>query len=274
MNRAQRVALAEETLRILDRGDYAAADGTHVSIRDAVDRAVAGTELYRDTDFPEQFASAPDGTGPVFELTGETTLEAAERLAGEGVADPFVLNFASARNPGGGFLSGSQAQEESLARASALYPSLNARFAFYEHNRAGTSCLYSDWMIYSPAVPVFRRDDGGLLARPYAVSFLTAPAVNAGAVRQNEPERAGAIDAVNRERARKLLWIAHRKGHKALVLGAWGCGVFRNDPAVIAAMFSGLLTGEFAGCFERVVMAIYDTTADQQVRSAFGAHFG
>ncbi|NML04983.1 TIGR02452 family protein [Sphingomonas sp. G-3-2-10] len=273
MNRSARVALSEETLAIVERGTYATADGASVSIRDAVDRAVANTELFRDGDFPERIEPERRTGRTRFELTGETTLEAAERLAGEGVTDPFVLNFASAKNPGGGFLSGSQAQEESLARASALYASQNAKFEFYDHNRAGSSCLYSDWMIYSPGVPVFRRDDGRLLDQPYFVSFLTSPAVNAGAVAQNEPQRVGEVALVNRERARKLLWLANRKRHEVLVLGAWGCGVFRNDPARVSALFHDLLTGEFAGCFEHVVMAVYDITPDRHVHAAFAGDF-
>ncbi len=171
-------------------------------------------------------------------------------------------------------MNGSQAQEESLARSSALYATQMARFELYEHNRARSTCLYSDWMLYSPGVPVFRRDDGQLLARPYPVSFLTAPAVNAGAVRQNEPDRADLIDATNRKRARKLLWVAATNGHATLILGAWGCGVFRNDPGSIARIFKDLLSGEFAGCFSRVVMAVYDTTGDQKVRGAFAPLFG
>jgi uncharacterized protein (TIGR02452 family) len=273
MNRSARVALSEETLAIVERGTYTTADGASVSIREAVDRAVMGTELYRGADFPDALDPEQRVGETRFELTGETTLEATERLAGEGIADPFVLNFASAKNPGGGFLNGSQAQEESLARASALYASQNARFEFYDHNRAGSSCLYSDWMIYSPGVPVFRQDDGGLLDQPYFVSFLTSPAVNAGAVAQNEPQRVGEIASVNRERARKLLWLANRKRHEVLVLGAWGCGVFRNDPAQVSALFHDLLTGEFAGCFERVVMAVYDTTPDRRVHAAFACDF-
>ncbi|MET0245860.1 MAG: TIGR02452 family protein [Sphingomonas sp.] len=273
MNRAARVALAEETLAIIDRGTYADEFGATVSIRDAVTEAVASARLYRDADFPTQMEVERRFAATAFELTGETTLQAAERLVGEGAKDLFALNFASAKNPGGGFLNGSQAQEESLARASALYPTQMAQFELYEHNRARSTCLYSDWMLYSPGVPVFRRDDGHLLATPYMVSFLTAPAVNAGAVWQNEPDRANLIDATNRERARKLMWVANRHGHSVLVLGAWGCGVFRNDAGAIAQMFHDLLSGEFAGCFSRVVMAVYDATRDQQVRGAFAPYF-
>ncbi|MBY8821009.1 TIGR02452 family protein [Sphingomonas colocasiae] len=274
MNRAARVKLSEETLKIIETGAYQGPRGGQVSIRDAADRALERTILFRDGDFPESPALTRITESTVFEVTGETTVSAASRILGSVDGDdPFILNFASAMNPGGGFLSGSQAQEESLARSSSLYACLMARFDMYAHNRGRSSKLYSDWMIYSPAVPVFRNDDGRLLDRPYLATFLTSPAVNAGAVRQNQPDRVGLIDATNRERARKLLWIANRNGHRVLILGAWGCGVFGNDPATIAAMFDDLLRGEFAGCFERVIMAIYDRTADNGVYKAFAARF-
>ena len=139
----------------------------------------------------------------------------------------------------------------------------------YEYNRRGSSCLYSDWMIYSPKVPVFRNDDGSLIQKPYLVSFLTSPAVNAGVVKQKEPNKIHLIEPINRERARKFLWIANKENHKTLILGAWGCGVFQNDPHQIAEMFSDLLKVELANCFERVIMAIYDTTQTRKVYKAF-----
>jgi len=41
------------------------------------------------------------------------------------------------------------------------------------------------------------------------------------------------------------------------LLGAWGCGAFRNDPEVAATTVqSWLVSPRFAGCFDRVVFAI------------------
>ena len=139
----------------------------------------------------------------------------------------------------------------------------------YQYNRRGSSCLYSDWMIYSPRVPVFRNDDGSLTAKPYLVSFLTSPAVNAGVVKQREADKVHLIEPINKERARKFLWIANQNGHKTLILGAWGCGVFQNDPQMIARIFDELLKGEFVNCFERVIMAIHDKTLTRKVYQAF-----
>jgi uncharacterized protein (TIGR02452 family) len=56
-----------------------------------------------------------------------------------------------------------------------------------------------------------------------------------------------------------------------VVLGAWGCGVFRNDPAQVADAFRTLLGpgGRFARSFEHVVFGVLDRTPGRVVREAF-----
>jgi uncharacterized protein (TIGR02452 family) len=98
-----------------------------------------------------------------------------------------VLSFASARHPGGGFLISASAQEERLCRASALYACLSACLQSYEYHRVHSDPFYSDRVIYSPAVPVFRTDRGTLLDNPYTVSFITSAAPNAGVIRRSLP---------------------------------------------------------------------------------------
>jgi uncharacterized protein (TIGR02452 family) len=270
MKKTTRIGTAKDTLEIIERGNYRNNMGKTVSIKDETDFAVKNAKIYRIEDFPSEFNLTKIKEATNFEVTDETTLEAAKRVCQENADEnPFILNFASAKNPGGGFLSGSQAQEESLARSSSLYATLTANFEFYEFNRSGHSCFYSDWMIYSPQVPVFRNDDGSLVETPYLATFLTSPAVNAGVIKQNEPDKVHLIETVNRERARKFLWLANNFGHQTLILGAWGCGVFQNDADSIAEMFAELLKGEFANCFNRVIMAIYDTTPTRKVYQAF-----
>lgn len=274
MKRATRAVVAKETLEIIEKGFYRNEMGETVSIKDETEFAVKNSEQFRPEDFPENLELQKTASATLMEVTDETTLEAAKRICrADETANPFVLNFASAKNPGGGFLGGAEAQEESLARSSSLYASLTANFEMYEYNRHRSTPFYSDYMIYSPLIPVFRNDDGSLIDKPYLVSFLTSPAVNAGVVKQKQPDKIDLIEHVNRERARKFLWIANQKAHKTLILGAWGCGVFQNDPAMIAAIFRDLLKGEFANCFETVVMAIYDRTATKNVYNAFSEAF-
>jgi len=117
------VAIAQETVSIVERGGYELPSGARVDVRHAVARALSGTRLYAPADFATLALPAPAHEGPpAIEVTGETTAEAARRLVErEGVPRVAALNFASARNPGGGFLRGARAQEEDLARCSALY---------------------------------------------------------------------------------------------------------------------------------------------------------
>ncbi|GAA2345574.1 TIGR02452 family protein [Dactylosporangium salmoneum] len=257
--------MARQTVEIAERGEYGPENGRTVSIATAVKEAIAGTRLY-EPDGPVAAGRRVEGP-PAIEVTHESTLAAAQRV-GEGAA---TLVFASAKNPGGGFLGGAQAQEESLARSSALYACQRTAPEFYAFHREQRDLRYSDRVIYSPGVPVFRDDKGRLLDTPFRTAFLTAAAPNLGAILRNQPEDAGDVPAVLRRRATRVLRVAAAHGHSTLVLGAWGCGVFRNVPAEVAAAFKAALAE--APCFDRVVFAIYDRLPRTPVYAAFTAAY-
>lgn len=166
------------------------------------------------------------------------------------------LNFASAKNPGGGFISGAEAQEESLARTSALYVSQLQAENFYKTHRGMKSCFYTDHMIYSPGVPVFRKDKGELLEKPVLCNFITSAAVNAGVVKRQEPEKVKDILHAMDKRMDKMFALALEEGNETLILGAWGCGVFRNDPKEIKELFKKYLLGKYKNKFKRIVFAV------------------
>ena len=262
--------IARDTQQIVAAGGYRASDGREVSIAAAVEAARAGTRMAGPGPVPVPRLPCVE---PVVEVTGESSTEAARRLAGAPVA---VLNFASARNPGGGFLNGAQAQEEALCRASALYTCLLRAPEFYDHHRAHRDPFYSDRVIHSPAVPVFRDDRGRLLDEPFTAGFLTAAAPNAGVVLRTAPERAPELPRALAVRAERVLETAAAHGYRRLVLGAWGCGVFRNDPARVAGAFRALLGpgGRFERAFEHVVFGVLDRTPGAVVRGAFEEAFG
>ncbi len=252
-SRADKVRIAKETLAACDARRYANESGTMVELGPLVDRAVAGTVLCDRATYPSPVSARDRETA--IAVTAESTIEAVRRLAGKG-GHVGCLNFASAKNPGGGFLGGAQAQEESLARSSALYPCLQAQPDHYARNRANRSALYLDLAIYSPAVPFFRDDDGAWLPEPVACSVITCAAPNAGALRQHGRFDAAEVEAVLRARAAFVLAIARDHGIDDLVLGAWGAGVFGNDPAVVARAFADLLRDPFARTFRTVVFAV------------------
>lgn len=276
-----RKAIAQNTLEILDSGYYESPDGKRVDIARELVSCIAQTKCY---DLPEieqiqkaVLAKTPEFSNTEFAVKNETTLMGAEFMAQTQQFERIgVLNFASAKNPGGGFLRGAQAQEESLARSSGLYKSLLKCPEYYDYHRGNRSLLYSDRMIYSPGCPVFKKDDGTLLSTSYIVDFITSPAPNAGEIENKQPEDKDKITEVLYIRGAKLLSLAAYHECDALVLGAWGCGVFRNDPAIVAQMFADLLlaNGQFSGRFKSVLFSVLDTRGERKIFREFGDRFG
>jgi uncharacterized protein (TIGR02452 family) len=175
---------------------------------------------------------------------------------------PLALNFANGIHPGGGFLRGALAQEEALCRSSTLFATLESDAMYGAHLSQG-NYESSDWAILSPDVQVFRSDDGTALEKPWLLSFLTCAAPVATEVGQ---PRAG--DLLQR-RILRVLAIAAAWSFEVLVLGAWGCGAFENDPHRTARDFRTALEGPFAGAFRSVVFAIADWSEDRRMLGPF-----
>ena len=196
-----------------------------------------------------------------------TTQQAGFLLAEQG-KKVLMLNFASAKNAGGGFLSGAKAQEEDLCRASGLYECQLMCPEYYTANRKCDSAIYSDHMIYSPDVPFFRLEDW--LDEVFLASVITAPAPNMGAYLAKNPTGQADVERAFIERTGLLLALIKSLGYRTLVLGAWGCGVFKNDPAFVARIFHEWLSEPiFATAFDEVVFAIYDKSKEQKTLTAF-----
>lgn len=270
-NRDIRARVALETLKILESGYYTNHLGTTIDIKEDLKIAINNTVLYKPNTFAniedehEKIRNEKEPKMSNIEITDETTICAARRLvADEGFDKVVCLNFASAKNPGGGFLSGSQAQEESLARSSGLYSCISQMREMYDYNSSTKTCLYSDYMIYSPKVPVFRDDNNKLLNEAFLTSFITAPAVNAGVVMEREKGSTEKIHSVMTNRIKKILLIAALNNNKAIVLGAYGCGVFRNKAEDVAEYFRKVLNEDgYKLLFDKVVFAIYDNAVDK-----------
>lgn len=278
----RRKSIAQDTVKILQRGYYQAPNGHRIGVASKQKYCIKHTKCYDPKQLStirQQVLSQPARfTDCEIEVVNETTLSGAARLAGSpdsGALRIGVLNFASAKNPGGGFLKGAHAQEESLARSSGLYKSLLTCRSYYDYHRAQKSCLYSDRMIYSPRCPVFRKDKGQLLPEPYFVDFITSAAPNAGAIKRNEPHNVPKIEETLKERGSKVLALAAHHGCDTLVLGAWGCGVFKNDPVMVANAFLEHLgpDGAFCGRFQKILFAVLDTSREKNNYNAFASRF-
>ncbi|OWZ84788.1 TIGR02452 family protein [Natranaerobius trueperi] len=260
-SRERRAKVAKDTLEIIDQGGYYNNNNSWVDIKEFIQRSIANTELFSPHKLQsiekkiieQNLIHKEDDFYPI-EVTTEDTLAAANRLYVNGY-NPVCLNFASAINPGGGFLNGNSAQEESLCRVSSLYSSINSKKEFYVANKAFSSALYTDYMIYSPEVPVFRDINDTLLDKPFYTSFITAPAVNAKIVTTQEPENINLIEIIMRSRISKIISLASFLGHDSIVLGAFGCGVFENDVNDVARYFEENLKNK-AILFNKIVFAI------------------
>lgn len=252
--------LGVSAVRVARDGFYLSGSGGKVDWSRKVATAVAAKQSIRPEDplpnpgqvmFPETR----------IQVTNETTLGAARRLV-EGGMKPLAMNFANGVSPGGGFMGGARAQEEVLCRSSALFETLVGD-PMYEAHRKRPLPDSTDWAIYSPDVPVFRADDGTALENPWLLSFITCAAPYAPAIGQP------LSGDLFRQRIHRVLAIAAAYGHASLVLGAWGCGAFENDPDRTARDFRQALENEFRGAFSDVVFAITDWSPERKYLGPF-----
>ncbi|KJB87149.1 hypothetical protein AZ66_14750 [Paenibacillus sp. E194] len=272
----KRKEIAEETLRIQRQGFYEY-KGRRVEFATAQKQSEANSELIS----PEQGETLIRGIDelpklpqePVYFVANETTVKSILDFAEIGKGRVGVLNFASAKNPGGGFLNGAMAQEESLAASSGLYETQLRNERYYKANRACKSMMYTNHAIYSPDVVFFRNQRFDLIERPVTASVLTLPAVNYGQVllKGEDPRKA---ECMMKDRMRLALAIFAQKGDKNLILGAYGCGVFRNDPVKVAGWWRELLKDEGLGyLFSEIRFAVLDTSKEGKCIHAFEREF-
>ena len=246
------VQVAKETLSIISAGKFTL-DGKEYSLPDRDFAKVIvcspedGEQLLQADDL-EFHPSAP------CRVTIENcdSFESARKLN-----NPLVMNFANAHFAGGGFLGGAVAQEEALCRCSTLYASISSEPAkeMYHYNNTHASAVESDYMLLSPEVCVFRTADCQLTADIFTTAVITIPA----------PNRRGAgffaskkqIEETFLRRIRIMLRLSAKYGYQSLVLGAWGCGAFGNNPQDVAEYFRKVLIDEGYGrYFETVCFAI------------------
>ncbi len=245
-------SLGRSALEAIDQGQYLTDHGLVDWAAEIKAATAAKVSIPPDAPLPNAKGRSVDDehAETLVTVANETTLAAAHTLVAEG-RRPLALNFANGVEPGGGFLRGATAQEETLCRSSALYATLFGD-PMYDYHRDHDPAASSDWAILSPDVPVFRDDAGVECDKPWQLDFLTCAAPYAPAI--------GRLDAepLLRGRIHRVLAIARAYQYESLVLGAWGCGAFSNDPLQTAKDFRSALEGDFAGAFERIVFAITD----------------
>lgn len=275
-----RKAMAQETLKILNQGYYEPAAQSEIGqksekrqiiIKDDMEQSIGRSALISIAEgekILEKYHVCINCSIPETRVENISTVEAVRMLAEEGKTDIGVLNFASAKNPGGGFLNGAKAQEESLTVSSTLYPTLTAHEEYYKENRAHRSMMYLDYAIYSPEVVFIRDENFRLTETPVKASVLTLPAVNMGQVIL-KGEDVQEAKRVMRRRMKLALGIFAEQKAKHLVLGAYGCGVFRNDPGEVAVWWRELLEEGMGRYFDSVFHAVLDHSKEKCCIKAF-----
>lgn len=263
-----------------DTEELCASDPT---LAKAVEESARGTELFEADDYPKLPEASRRGTVSVVEGTTFGVLPALQRRhPGSRVC---VLNFASPTQPGGGVRNGSTAQEECLCRCSTLYPALDQPRlwdAYYSKNRAAANPLATDALIYTPDVVVFKTDERYPQALPKegwrTVDVITcaAPNLREKPSNRHNPQAGEAVRvsaeqlrAIHVSRARHILAVAAAKGVDVMVLGAFGCGAFKNDPSIVAYALRQV-AGEYRDRFEAIVLAIPAGRNLQAFRRVFG----
>lgn len=264
-----RKKIARETMKIIygkDAGKYIVYEHgvpKKVDISEKISNCVKNTETIIKVQYDTW--NAPSVTEPncLIEVRPESSFGAASRLTS--LYKTCVLNFASATKPGGGFINGKAAQEESLSRQSALFKSLQKEKFMYMHHKVNKSDFkYTDYMIYSPSVPVFRDDKTEKLLSEnniFCTDVITSAAPNkAEMVKHGQDTKC--LHNILYTRCEKILRCAIDHGAKALVLGAFGCGVFGNDPKIVSQIFKDLLVQKgYKKYFKTVVFAILDSNS-------------
>ena len=237
----------------------------------SVDKCKHTAKFYDYADY--EALSEMESSDIIITVTGERSFEAAKRLLEAGEGKVAVLNFANCSTPGGGVFGGSGAQEESLCRCSTLYPLIEQRrfrHLYYEPNRVRWDFRATDAIIYTPDVIVFKSDTDYPELLPesewYSVDVITCAAPNLRhgfEIFDDRLDKVVVLDSeeqyrIHLSRAKHIYNVALANGTRRLILGAFGCGAFRNNPESVARAFKDALD-EYKGQFNEIVFAIYHT---------------
>lgn len=259
----KRVAIFEDTIELCRENSR---------LSDSIAHTISNTQFYPVQLIPVIDKADCSGSTAVT-VTKERTFESAKRFHSQYPESRIaVLNFASATNPGGGVTRGSSAQEEALCRCSTLYPCLNTKDLFgkfYKMHRNRKDLRYTDTCIYTPDIMVIKSDTAfpELLSETewFNVDVITCAAPNLRKMPYNamnpgsaEPIRVSDAELleIHKKRGMRILNIAAANHADILILGAFGCGAFRNNPSIVARAYKEILH-EYIGYFKAINFAVY-----------------
>lgn len=252
-------------------------------LEEAIMESITATQFYGEEDKPEVQGKKFEST--VVSVSKYRSLESAmfyQRKFPE--TRICVHNFASATNPGGGVKKGSRAQEEAICRCSTLYPVLDTREnwrRYYKFHRDRHDARYTDACIYTHGILIIKSDTDVPQRLPEnkwtKVDVITCAAPNLRERPSNamNPNAGAQVHLTDQElmdlhvkRGRHLLAAAAEQGAQIMILGAFGCGAFQNDPKIVAEAYKQVLP-EFEGVFREVHFAVYCSPRDTRNYEVF-----
>lgn len=233
------------------------------TLSSSVNESIRKTKVYYENDYPE-YADDKHGDTEIT-VSRDKTFQAAIRLRKENPDKKIaVMNFANAFVSGGGVTKGSRAQEESLCRTSTLYPVIarpEMHNSYYAHNRGLSDPRATDSLIYSEDIIICKTDDD-IPKRMAKEDWVKVDVITIAAPNLNSRHYPGFTmsDAelfdIHLKRAVHMLTVAASKGAQILILGAFGCGAFKNNPEIVSKAYRKALK-QFDGIFEKIEFAIY-----------------
>ncbi len=278
VKKQKNIALLQETLEINQKGSYVKA-GETITVGITPSQMSDARVLLPD-DVKKLTSSEKESTPCAFSCENKDAL----CLAREKFEDPLytaegdnerilLLNLASAVKPGGGVRDGMGGQEEDLCRNSSLLMSLESDAAkpYYEYNNALNTRLGSDAVIISPKVAVYRDNARELLDTPFTISVITcsAPNIRFGFEGKTKDEYATLLY----ERIEGMLRCASSLGYRNIILGAFGCGAFKNDAALVSDDFYKALTGPAGRGLAHADFAVLCTPGKEYNYNEFSRNF-
>lgn len=273
--RENNIKVFEDTLYRINQSNY---------LKETTFLSIKGQKLIKENDIVTYNANRYNTPCKIY-VTTNRTMEAAADYYGNKIA---VLNFASATTPGGGVRNGSSAQEEALCRVSNLYLCLTDKKVwelFYQKNRDARNNIHTDDIIYTPDVTVIKDDDYNMYqdSDQFKVDVITCAAPNLREVPANsfnkdfgEPITLSdeELYKVHYKRAVKIMEVAASNNIEILILGAFGCGAFRNNPKVVAKAYKDAVE-HFRHAFKEIEFAVYcppkDPTNFNEFKQAFNS---
>lgn len=257
-----RIGIFKETLQIASNGKYYV-NGKNVMLTHSVselEQAVYFSEKNVKEIISEHMKLRREpcvDKMPVM-VTNRDSFSAALNISRHSsLGEVVVLNFANPVNPGGGVKYGAVAQEEDLCRKSSLFVSLESKRVteFYRFHKEECDCFSSHSIIVSPSVEVFRGYNDDLLPYTFSVAVLSCAAPIFDGVKKKSYSYEEYTSLLY-ERIMGILSVCEKMGYKKLVLGAWGCGSFSNDPKLVARLFYRALH-QFKGVFNEIEFAVF-----------------